>query len=152
MTMTTHIRFLDPIDPREVWEMAKVLVNAPKDFEVKYKAANTPWWEGCKHVDLNAEIRAMPDQGADALIWLEYGPEGSLLRSDWDDEDGEDDRPPAYVELFLDTPYSCSQGSHRKEIAATINWAAKRGVRALWWQGECCPEWHHLVTPELENA
>jgi hypothetical protein len=118
MTLTTHIRFLDPIDPREVWSMATILVNAPKNFEVKHRSANSPLWEGCSVVDLN-DCTPPPD---------------------------------AYVELCLDTPYSCSQGGHRTQITAVINWAAERGVRARWWQGECCPEWHHLVTPELEYA
>lgn len=150
MTLTTHLRFLDPIDPRDVWEMAKALVNTPDGYEFEYRSANHPWWPGCKYVDLNASIHATPGQGADALIWLEYGPEGSLLRVDGEYED-ETPPPDAYVELFLDTPYGAAV-NHRPWIATVINWAAERGVRALWWQGECCSKWHHLVTPELENA
>lgn len=144
MTLTTHVRFLDPIDPRDVWAMAQEMVGVPDGFQFKHFSAGQVIF-GSLTYD-NAGYRAMAGQGAGALIDLEYGPEGSLMR-----DDPELTWPEAYVELCFDTPYG-AQVDHRPWIAQCITWAALRSVRALWWQGECCEKWHPLVTPELGCA
>lgn len=146
MTLTTHVRFLDPIDPRDVWAMAQAMVGVPEGFQFEYRRVGTPMWEGSKLTYQNSGYAAPPGQGAGALLDLEYGEEGSLMQ-----DEQEEDVPPAYVELAFDTPYG-SGVKHAPWIAHCINWAAEHGVRALWWQGECCEEWHHLVTPALEHA
>jgi hypothetical protein len=137
MTLTTHIRFLEPIDPRKVWKMACELVNAPKPFEVRKQRRGDPIF-GSLTYD-NDGMRAVPDQGADALLWMEYGHEGSPLNDTYYDDPDEDYRPPAaYVELFLDTPYGAAV-DHRPWIKVISEWSP---VPVRWWQGECCEKWH----------
>jgi len=143
MTLTTHVRFLDPIDPRDVWAMAQDMVGVPADYRFEYHRVGSPMWPGSELTNTNSGYFAEPDQGAGALLALDYGEEGSLLI-----DDPELEWPPAYVELTFDTPYGAAV-DHRPWITHCINWAAQRGVRALWWEGECCQHWHPLVTPEL---
>ena len=69
MTLTTRVRFTGPVDPRAVWDYARELINAPDNYAWHSSVTSNP----------NPSRLADPDQGADALIWMEYGHEGSLL-------------------------------------------------------------------------
>ena len=142
MTMTTHVRFLDPVDPRLVWEQAKRIVNAPEPFEVDHISAGQPSFEGAGWINENAELRAHPGQGADALIWLEYGPEGSLLN----DSEYEKDRPPAaFVEVCFDQPYSLASYAEHDGFARQLFWCPGYTGRLMQYRGEDHQNWREVV-------
>ena len=138
MTLTTHIRFVDPVDPRAVWDAAQEIVGVPNGYHWEVFPAN----QRREHSGLvfpNAEWSAPADQGANALMWMWYGHEGGRLLDDPEEPEIEPG-PPAYVELCLDTPYGAAV-DHRPWIAAL----QAQFPGALWWQGECCADWHDQV-------
>lgn len=150
MTMTTNVRFLDPIDPRNVWQYMLGLF-VPRElqdgFKYEHFSAGAVWFGDIVHD--NSGYRAEPDQGAHALIDLEYGPEGSLLNDAiYADDDGEILCPPAYVEVGFDTPYSCSNPREHDQWFRVLEKLSEPG-RVYWMRGECCSAWHCVPETSL---
>lgn len=91
MSLKTRIRFVDPVDPREVWVRVLEILDPPAG----YRWSNVPVG-GNDIAWRNPLIYAESGQGAAVWAYVMYGPEGSLLRFD-----EEDDGPDAYVEVSL---------------------------------------------------
>jgi hypothetical protein len=79
LIINSRIRFLEPIDPRAVFNFAAALVNMP-ERNFRYRGSESmhfdDWWP------LNPRIRTV--DGADVSVVVEYGAEGSLLVEEWD--------------------------------------------------------------------
>jgi hypothetical protein len=100
MGHTAAIRFTQPIDPRIVWEAARIAVNAPEGWTWHGLPPEVADWNA-RH-GVCSQLRQSDPCGATALVTMFYTPEGALL----DDSDWEDDpcRPPAaYIQVDLDT-------------------------------------------------
>jgi hypothetical protein len=82
MTYTSRVRYLDPVDPRKIWEIGRRLVLAPADYTVfKYR----DYWI------------ADSEQGAWAMLIMYFGPEGTMIDNRFNEA------PDAYVELVFDS-------------------------------------------------
>ena len=93
MSLTTRIRFTEPIDPRVVWAKVLTMIDTPAD----YTWSNVPVG-GNDIAWRNPLIYAEPHQGADIWAYVMYGPDGCRLVED-DDEVGY--VPPAFIEVTL---------------------------------------------------
>lgn len=92
MSLTTRIRFTEPVDPREVWNKIMGLINTPDDYQWSHVPV------GGNPIAWNSPlIYAEPGQGADVWVYVMYGPDGCRLV---EDEDA-NDPPPAFVEVTL---------------------------------------------------
>lgn len=130
MTMTTRVRFLDPVDPRTVWERAALLVKAPENYRSEVR----------RQRDGDYLTIADPDQGAEALLLMYSGNDGGRLIRDVDGY--ADDSPPAYVELCFNQPYSCCDSNQHDSWVSSLWVWRDYGGRVLWFRGECCADWH----------
>lgn len=128
MGHTATIRFTQPVDPRAVWEAARIIVNAPAD-----------WTHHGLPDDYPAEavtnlLRQADPCGADALVTMFYRPEGAQL-------DTEGDGPAGYVEIHLNTRYSYTD----ENIARGIELARKVGIPAVM-RDDFTGEWSAVST------
>jgi hypothetical protein len=105
MGHTATIRFIDPVDPRTIWDTVLQIVEAPADYEwTRYAPGGEMGRDGCWF--------AKPEQGANSLAWMYYGPEGATLDdseyTDYPSDDWAPEQiPPAgYVQVHLDTRYT----------------------------------------------
>ena len=125
MTLTTRVRFTEPIDPRTVWNRVRELINAPENYRwTHHGAGSRPMHEG-DHWPLNPEFYAESAQGADAWARVEYGAEGSALVEEWDaypqyaDDYPLDQRGPrAYVLVHLDESVQADAAVYPRIVAA----------------------------------
>lgn len=99
MSLTTRIRFTEPIDPRAVWDRVTSMIDTPAD----YTWSNVPIG-GNFIAWLNPLIYAAPHQGAAVWAYVMYGQDGCKLVEDDDSEN----YPPAFVELTLISDWSSS--------------------------------------------
>lgn len=128
MSLTTTIRFLDPIDPRAVWSAMATIIEAPAGY----------WWHTTGKDEWLRDIYrdiptwfAEPGQGAKALASMHYGPEGSLVDdTEWSDPGYHPNQvpPPAYVEIRLTNGI---RERHDEFAGNLITWAKWNGVRAV---------------------
>jgi hypothetical protein len=79
VTIAVAIRFLQPIDPRLVWEFGRDSLDTPENYVFDH---HSDYWI------------AHSDQGLDAMMSMYFGHEGALMV-----EERENGEPPAYVEL-----------------------------------------------------
>lgn len=128
MTLDTRVRIHDPLDPRDVFAHARLLIGAD--------ASKRSDWSG------NA-LRMLPGQGLPGLLYVYHGPDGGPLRSD-----GEPDAPAGFVEASLDTAYGyrASNGAtcgdlHAWFVTRLGEWLDERGVKWSWYD-ESADEWH----------
>ena len=99
MSLTTRIRFTEPVDPREVWNKVLTFIDPPGD----YQWSNVPVG-GNPIAWRNPLIYAEPHQGAKVWAYVMYGPDGCKLV-----EDDDDIGPPAFVELSLTSDWSSEE-------------------------------------------
>lgn len=132
MSATMRIRFLQPVDPREVFDLAAGLVKLPEgEFQHQAPGSEDGDWP------LNPRIRSNSGATRGGIIRLEYGAEGSRLVQEWhawpeyaDDYPAEQRGPDGYVELDI-----TNSGGLRYEMlpvweAKVIEWAQSRGIPA----------------------
>lgn len=112
MSMTTRIRFSDPVDPREAWARVLGQINPPADF----KWSNVPVG-GNEIAWLNPLIYAEPHQGAAVWAYVAYGHDGCKLVEDPDTEG----YPPAFVEVTLTSDWT-SEDLHARITADLAAW------------------------------
>jgi hypothetical protein len=107
MTLTTKVRFTEPIDPRKVWAQILQLINPPTDYQWSHIPSG-----GNPIAYRNPLIFAEPDQGSDAWAYVRYGQEGSRLARD-DDDTG----PDGYAEATFIGSHT-DRDRHQTYIAA----------------------------------
>ncbi len=95
MTLTTRIRFTEPVDPRHIWERVQAAIGAPDGYTWQRRPANDEIWGA------NPSFVADSEQGAGAWAMMFYGPEGSRLVDAWEEYPVGTAPPPAYVEVTL---------------------------------------------------
>lgn len=104
MTINSRIRFLDPVDPREVFDFAAALVNMPASSFVHQAPGSEPLYLN-DFWPLNPRICTAG--GSDASVTVEYGAEGSRLIEEWEvypeDIPSEQRGPQAYVLLDFES-------------------------------------------------
>lgn len=83
MTFTTRVRFLEPVDPREVWEFGKLILNPRGDYQSQI----------IRQHDGDYLQIAAPDQDVLAMLLVYSGNDGMMLASTGDGT------PEAYVEI-----------------------------------------------------
>lgn len=103
MTMTTRIRFTEPVDPRMVWMATRIAISAPVGYTWVHHAANSEPMH-----DPNPLWMADSGQGAGAWAIMRFGADGGRLVEEWehspqyaDDYPADQRGPNAYVELEL---------------------------------------------------
>jgi len=112
MTTTTRVRFLEPTDPREVFDLVVAIAGQPTD-EVYHGAPD--------EIYLNPYIRTDAPM---ALVCVEYGAEGSLLLGD------EPTDPAAYVEARVTSSSSAVEMSWHRAFSSMVLRTAD--VRTCW--------------------
>lgn len=110
MSLDTHIRFLQPVDPRLVWEVMRRVIEAPAGYiwdRHPAHDANDPVWKYSDNAVWISNGYAMHEAGIydTSLVaaTMYYGAEGSML------DDSEYDEgfpaaqipPPAYVHIHF---------------------------------------------------
>ena len=146
MTLTTHIRIADPTPVRELF-----------DFVTDLVGGNHPRFNGERPEFLHKEAWSFPEnrqyanrpQGLQALVWLQYGPDGPLKEYE-DDEAGYSEYPfynDCAMELALDTPYGYENERgggcndlHAYLITQIAPFLNERKLRWAW-QDEYTGEW-----------
>lgn len=122
MTVTSRVRFLAPYDPREIFDLASWVVNAPTPYRHRHWPADM--------IVPNPHISAEPEQGADAWVYVEYGAEGSLLLP-WPMEEQES-TPDAYAVLTYVTDGSVTEAKHREWVRLAMTWGICHQVPSCW--------------------
>jgi len=146
MTLSTHIRLVDPLPPERVFQFCQTLLGDP----------DTMLWE---HKESYAGQGTMmyanrSGQGYAAMLWVAYHPDGPLPKED--DPDYEDNRPTACIDIMFDTTYGYT-GPHSSGCADLHAWLIIRIVNDLlsqyvtpgapptwprfYWQNEFTGEW-----------
>ena len=123
MGHTAAIRFLEPVDPRTVWEAARIAVGAPADWTHHGLPDDYP------PQYITNLLRQSDPCGAAALVTMFYRPEGAPLDdSEWDGiTDAAGQIPPAgYLEIQLDTQWEHADANLERALAL----AAAVGVAA----------------------
>lgn len=143
MGYSTWVRFCDPVDPRDIWRAVRVLVEAPDNYRWRcYAPGGDMGRDGCWFAE--------PEQGANSLACMYYGPEGSLL----DDSEYSDPAdgwqpsqiPPAgYVEVHMSAGYSCTDDLIRRAHLLVAAIGVQAAIR-----DDFTAEWT-TVHPELIN-
>lgn len=123
MGHTASIRFLEPVDPRTVWEAARIAVGAPADWTHHGLPADYP------PQYITNLLRQADPCGASALVTMDYRPEGAPLDdSEWDGSDADPRQipPPAYVQISLDTRWEHADTNLEtaRALAAAVGVAA----------------------------
>lgn len=137
MTLCTHVYVRDQVEPAEVFAYCRDLLGATDEITT-YKRVDTDgsWSMGN---DLG--------QGLDALLWVDYRPDGPLRTPEqeqshtkWCEEDCDGSRhePACWLEVAFDTAYGyrkdgegCGQ-LHARLVAKLGLWLDANNVSWLW--------------------
>ena len=112
MSMTTAVRFCEPIDPRQVWDTVRSVIDAPAGWQWRR------YPPGSRGMGPNAAWFAESGQGAAALAVMYYGAEGAALDDD-DDLPPEQTPPVGYVDVHL---INGDRNRHPDMLAALTRW------------------------------
>ena len=142
MTRATQVAVTSPgIDPMAMWRAMATFLNAPEHYRFTISTSGI-------HADLG--------QGLDALMSLDFAPDGALIPEKGCDEYCADDcermwcRPPThYLMADFDTAYGAtdpcgchSGGIHIRLVSQLGAWLAERGATWEWWD-ESGDGWNH---------
>lgn len=133
MTLTTHMRIVQPTPIRPLFKHCNQLLGA---VNPETEVHDDRMWN-------------VPDQGFPALLHLEWGPDGKLPREDDGFEGGAERIPEAAIDVSFDTMYR-----YRADNGATCNDLHAYLVRELgshlddlgldwYWEHEYSGEWFH---------
>ena len=122
MTTTSRIRYLEPVDPRAVFELAGGLagdlIGRPSHHRADHRLFPNPY------------IRA---DFTDALVVVEYGHEGAKLAGD------EPTDPAGHAEVRISTTGATPDAAHLAWITALM-WSL--ATPCVWLLDSCCTAWH----------
>ena len=152
--VTTSIRILEPVDPRQVWAAVRAIIEAPADYQWLRFAPGTEGigpngvWVGNSDGLWYSDIPGVgidPIGGAAAAVMF-YGGEGSVLDdSECADFPQWETPPPAYVELVL---YNGERDRHDEFAEKLIAWAGGSAAELDHYTGR----WKIRTTPRFANA
>jgi len=138
MTLSTHIRLVDPVPPERVFQFCQSLLGDPEMMLWEHEDGYMP---GCKMYHNRV------GQGYASMLFVEYHPDGPLPRYEdlerWPDEP---DTSPSgcCIDIFLDTTYGYT-GPHGGGCADLHAWIITQVVAqfpgAFWWKNENTGEW-----------
>lgn len=141
MTLTTHVRVLDPYPVREIFDWCTNLVGGDdpsfKGKRPSFSEGTSIYGAGSRH------IGNTPWQGLEALIWLDYGADGDLENpADYPDA------PTCAIQVSFDTPYGYNnaKGAGCADLHAWIiqefgRWLDEHHLRWAW-ENEFTGTWH----------
>jgi len=152
MTLSTHIRIVDPLSPETVFEFCQSLLGDPTTMKWTHEEGYSPG---------TMMYANKGGQGFAAWLSVTYHPDGPLPRDDGDDEP--DDRPLACIDIDLDTTYGyqAKNGAgcgdlHAWLITQVVDWLGDNRARTIkyFWQNEFTGEWFDNLydLPQLGDA
>lgn len=115
MSLTTRVRFLEPVDPREVWSRVLEHIDPPVDYRWSHVPVG-----GNPIASCNPLIFAESGQGALAWVYVMYGPDGCRIVEDEDWQES-DNIPPAFVELSIISSWE-SEVLHNEIVVKMSQW------------------------------